>query len=88
MDVLKRVANLWEIVGDLLYIPTATLAVIRWERVSDVEGLRTVLRYWLQHDPHASWRMLIWRFNWSVEPDLKGVADDISIYAEPLTGQY
>ena len=92
MDVLERVASLWVYVGDTLCLPHTTLNVIGSENVSDVERLRAVLRYWLQHDPHASWRMLIWRFDKCLYPDheskeVNEVADDIRSYAEPLTGQ-
>ena len=85
MDVLEGVASLWWKVGDTLYLPYTTLEVIESESVSDVERLRAVLRYWLQHDPHASWRMLIWRLDYS---QMIGVADNIRNYAEPLAGQY
>ena len=88
MGILEKVSGLWWDVGDTLYLPHTTLDVIELENVSDVERLRAVLRYWLQHDPHASWRMLIWRLDDSEIPNLNGVADDIRNYAEPLTGQY
>ena len=88
MDVLEVVASLWLNVGKTLFLPHTTLDVIESESVSDVERLRAVLRYWLQHAPHASWRMLIWRLDYFVDPLLIGVADDIRSYAEPLTGHY
>ena len=86
MEVLEGVASLWWDVGDILYLPHTTLDVIKSESVSDVERLRAVLRYWLQHDPHASWRMLLWRLDGA---DLLpiGVADVIRSYAEPLAGR-
>ena len=88
MAVLERVAWLWTNVSDWLCLPGATSDVIDRESISDVERLRAVLRYWLQHDPHASWRMLIWRLDHSDLPDLKKVVDDIRSYAEILTGQW
>ena len=93
MDVLEGVASLWQDVGNMLNLPYTMLNVIESESVSDVERLRAVLRYWLQHDPHASWRMLIWSLDnvdkdWNRAADLKRVTDGIRIYAEPLTGQY
>ena len=57
------------------------------ERELDVKRLGVALEYWLEFDPHASWRMLIWRLDDSDIPGLNGVADDIRSYAEPLTGQ-
>ena len=86
MDVLERVASLWRNVGETLYVPPTTLDVIESESVSDVERLRAVLRHWLQHDPHASWRMLIWRLDCYVHIPI-GVVDVIRSFAEPLTGQ-
>ena len=88
MDVLEGVASLWRDVGETLHLPDTTLKVIKLESVSDVERLRAVLRYWLQHDPHASWKMLMWALCYSKIPDLNGVADNIRNYAEPLAGQY
>ena len=86
MDALEGVASFWRRVGETLHLPLTTFIFIELESVSDVERLRAVLRYWLHHDPHASWRMLIWRLDCYVHLPI-GVADVIRSYTEPLTGQ-
>lgn len=74
--------------GKRLSVPGAVMDVIASESTSDLESLRKALRYWVQRDPYASWRRLIWRFRWSDDPDLCSIADNICGLAEKLTGLY
>ena len=87
MAVLGGVAGMWRWVGARLYVPSAVLDLIASECTSDSECLRKALRYWIQRDPLASWRWLIWRLDRSGNADLVGVADDVRSLAEKLTGQ-
>ena len=87
MTVLGGVAGRWRRVGTWLYVPGAVLDLIASECTSDSECLRKALRYWIQRDPLASWRRLIWRLDMSENSDLVGVTDDVRSLAEELTGQ-
>ena len=87
MTVLGGVAESWRVVGTWLYVPRAVLDLIASECTSDSECLRKALRYWIQRDPLASWRGLIWRLDQSGDDDLVGVADGVRSLAEELTGQ-
>ena len=87
MAVLGGVAVRWRIVGAWLCVPRAVLDLIASECTSDSECLRKALRYWIQRDPLASWRGLIWGLDDSGNDNLVGVADDVRSLAEELTGQ-
>ena len=87
MAVLGGVAGWWRRVGDKLRVPRAVLDLIASECTSDSECLRKALRYWIQRDPLASWRRLIYWFDRSEDADVRRVADDMRSLAEELTGQ-
>ena len=87
MAVLGGVAGRWRGVGDRLCVPSAVLDLIASECTSDSECLRKALRYWIQRDPLASWRRLIWRLDRSGDADVRRVADGVRSLAEELTGQ-
>ena len=87
MAVLGGVAGSWRDVGTRLRVPNAFLHLIASECTSDSECLRKALRYWIQRDPHASWRGLIYLLDRSGDDDLAGVADGVRHLAEELTGQ-
>ena len=87
MAVLGGVAGRWRRVGYQLHVPRAVLDLIASECTSDSECLRKALRYWIQRDPLASWRGLIWRLDLFGDDDLVRVADDVRSSAEELTGQ-
>ena len=87
MAMLGGVAGRWRDVGAELCVPRAVLDLIASECTSDSECLRKALRYWIQRDPLASWRRLIHRLDWSVDDDVRRVADDVRSLAEELTGQ-
>ena len=89
MAVLGGVAGKWRDVGMELHVPRRSMDVIASESTSDLQCLmRGTLRYWIRHDPRASWRRLIWRLDWSLNADLNKLSNDIRSYAEKLTGQY
>ena len=87
MAVLGGVTGRWRYVGTRLGVPRAIMDLIASECTSDSECLRKALRYWIQRDPHASWRRLIVQFDDSNIADLIRVADDVRSLAEELTGQ-
>ena len=88
MAVLGGVAGRWRRVGAQLYVPKAVMDLIASECTSESECLRKALRYWIQRDPLASWRQLIWRLDWSEDADMRSsVADDVRSLAEELSGQ-
>ena len=87
MAVLGGVAGRWRGVGTRLCVPYTVLDLIASECTSDSECLRKALRYWIQRDPLASWRGLIYWLDSSVDDDLVGVADGVRHLAEELTGQ-
>ena len=87
MAVLGGVAGKWRWVGDQVGVPRAVLDLIASECTSDFECLRKALRYWIQRDPHASWRWLMHWLHWSEDADLRRVADGMRSLAEELTGQ-
>ena len=59
MAVLKGLAEEWDEVGRVLYLPDAARELIRSEQTSDYDRLRAVVVRWLLLDPLASWRRLI-----------------------------
>ena len=87
MAVLGGPSGRWRRVGAQLHVPDAVLDLIASECTSDSECLRKALRYWIQRDPLASWRRLVYWLDWSGDDDLVGVADDVRSLAEELTGQ-
>ena len=87
MVVLEGVAGSWRWVGAQLNVPAAVLDLIASECTSDSECLRKALRYWIQRDPLASWRGLVYWLDWSRDADIRRVADDVRSLAEELTGQ-
>ena len=88
MAVLGGVAHKWRTVGNVLYIPDATLSYIDGECNDDLECLRRIVRYWLLKDPSASWRRLIWGLYDMYDDDVVNFADTIKEYAEKLAGQH
>jgi hypothetical protein len=86
MSVLEGLADRWIDVGDELRVPS--LDVIESEHATNFERLKAVVRYWIQHDPYASWRRLVWRFDGPSDTDLERVANSIRKYAEPIAGQW
>ena len=86
MTALEGVARKWRDVGEQLCIRGNTMDVIALESTSDLQCLRGTLIYWLIHDPLASWRRLIYRFDKSHDADLERIADDCRKFAEKISG--
>ena len=88
MAVLGGVARSWRRVGAELSVPKVVLDLISSECTSDSECLRKALRYWIQRDPLASWRRLIFWLDGSLDADIRRVADDVRSFVEKLSGQH
>lgn len=84
---LKDVASEWKRVGKELYVPDATLHLIKSEYASPMERLRVVVIYWFLKDPYISWRRLIWSLGKAKDCNLTKIADSLRGNAEELTGQ-
>ena len=87
LSVLRGLAGKWEEVGELLDIPETTLRATKSENTEDVNRLQMCIIYWLQRDPEASWRRLIFRLDCSYDEDMRRTTDAITKYAEKLSGQ-
>ena len=86
MAILEGVAGKWRDVGELLYVPATAMDVIASESTSDVQCLRGTVIYWLIHDPLASWKRLIHRFDVSDDDNLEKLADNCRRFAEKVSG--
>ena len=73
----------WRRLGDVLHIPSSKLHEIGKKYPTNQQCEAAVIRYWILHDPLASWRRLADQLYWHNEPDL---ANRICHYAEELTG--
>ena len=86
--------DLLEVKGDtvtnrttMLGIPPAKLTVLKSTHHSTNEQQAAVVMYWLQHDPLASWRRIIFQLDeWVPYGHHSVIADRIRHYAEELTG--
>ena len=74
----------WRIVGDYLGIHLSKLDAMDTNYTTDEGKKGAVIRYWLLRDPHASWRMLVYRLDRNYEFD---IADRIRNYVERQIGQ-
>ena len=87
MRVVREVEKWWGRFGSLaghLYIPESKQGEIRQKFTEDVEQKRQAIFYWINTDPLASWRRLIWVLDCMGQAHL---ADSIRPNAEPLTGR-
>ena len=75
----------WRWLGEVLRIPASILDELSKEHTTDDQREAAVIRYWLLHDPLASWRRLIDQLHWQYHDDH---ANRISHFAEELTGMY
>lgn len=87
MSVLGGLASKWYSVGLLLDLPDSALSAIKSENTEDLVRLRMCIICWLQMDPDASWRKLIYELNCSSDPILQRTANTIRKYAEKLSGR-
>ena len=79
--------------GELWVKNYYTLDGIASKSTSNLECLRGTLKHWLQHDPRASWRRLIWKLDSSQDADLhrltrqicrKGVRSVLQLHRHPF----
>ena len=87
MAVLRGLEERWTRVGRALGVPRTVRDQIKADSSSDHDGLKSLVRYWVQRDPLASWRRLIWLLE-KYGGGLEGVAESIMNYAEKLRGQW
>ena len=67
----------------VLLLPSSQLLKIEEKYAGETERKREGVKYWLWHNPYASWRWLITRLDREEE---HAAADQIRGYAEKLTG--
>lgn len=87
MSVLRGLAGKWREVGGELYISETTMNAIESEKSENIDRLRECIIYWLQWDPEASWRNLIFNLYKNSDEELQQTAYTIRKNAEKLSGQ-
>ena len=87
MREVKEVRDWW-VEGGLgfrLGIPRSKREEIRQKFPDEMEQKKQLISHWINTDPQASWRRVIWALHCMKETKM---ADSIRSYAEPLTGKY
>ena len=86
MREVREVGNWWEErgLGFWLLIPPSKREEIRQKFPDEMEQKKQLISHWINTDPLASWRRLIWALDHMKQ---KKMADSIRSYAEPLTGK-
>ena len=69
--------------GNWLLIPESKREEIRQKFPDEMEQKKQLISHWINTDPRASWRRLIWALDAMIETK---IAYSIRSYAEPLTG--
>ena len=72
-----------DVFGGILQLPGFQQHKIEAEYTGEAERKKEGVRWWIWNSPYASWRWLITGFDMEGE---HAVADQISGYAEKLTG--
>lgn len=90
MRVVREIEEWWSdspspSLTDYLFIPKPKQEEIRQKFSDDVEQKKQSICYWINSDPLASWRRLIWALDMMFKTHL---ADSIRPNAEPLTGSH
>ena len=87
MNVLKSVQEVEDTdrLGMCLRIPESKRQEIYDQFSSVAEQRKSLIQYWMERDPEASWRGLIVALDWIEE---KTVADKLRHLAEPVTGSW
>ena len=87
MREVREVGDWWEEegLGYWLLIPCSKREEIRKKFPNEMEQKKQLISYWINTDPMASWRRLIWALDVMKETKM---ADSIRSYSEPLTGKY
>ena len=83
---MREVGDWWEEygLGFHLHIPRSKREEIRQKFPDEMEQKKQLISHWINTDPLASWRRLIWALDEIGETKM---ADSIRAYAEPLTGK-
>ena len=86
MREVSEVGNWWEEMGlgFWLLIPPSKREEIRQKFPDEMEQKKQLISHWINTDPLASWRRLIWALDHMKQTKM---ADSIRSYAEPLTGK-
>ena len=87
MREVKEVRDWWEEegLGYWLLIPRSKREEIRLKFQDEMEQKKQLISHWINTDPLASWRRLIWALDYMKQTKM---ADSIRSYAEPLAGKY
>ena len=85
MNVLKAVQEVEDAdrLGFYLRVPESKRQYIFAQFSSIPQQRKSLIQYWMERDPEASWRGLILALDWMEE---KTVADKLRHLAEPVTG--
>ena len=87
MRVVREVMSWWGGLGlaGWLYIPKSKQEEIKQKFADVIEQKKESICYWINTNPLASWRRLIWTLDYMQQHHL---ADSIRPNAEPLTGSH
>ena len=87
MNVLKAVQEVKDTdrLGDCLHIPESKRQEVYGWFSSVAEQRKSLIQYWMERDPEASWRGLIVALDRMRE---KTVANKLRHLAEPVTGSW
>ena len=87
MNVLKAVQEVEDTVrlGINLHVPVSKRQEIYGQFSSVAEQRKSLIQYWMERDPEASWRGLIVTLD---RMEKKTVADKLRHLAEPVTGSW
>ena len=87
MNVLKAVQEVEDTdkLGKYLRVPESKRQAIYGQFSSVAEQRKSLIQYWMERDPEASWRGLIVALDRMRE---KAVADKLRHLAEPVTGSW
>ena len=85
MREVREVEDWWgeRRLGYLIGIPKSKREEIRQKFPDEMEQKKQLISHWINTDPLASWRRLIWAL-YAIKKTR--IADSIRSYAEPLTG--
>ena len=88
MRVVREMEDWWgeRGLGRCLLIPQSKRDEIRQTFTDEMDQKKQLVLYWINTDPQAGWRTLIWALDYMEETKLSKLADSIRGNAEPLTG--
>ena len=83
-NVVRELRDItWYTLCSVLYLPKSQQHKIEKEHATEIHRKNAAVNFWLDNDPHASWRRLIIRLGFCEQ---LAVAYQIYNYAEKLTG--